>query len=72
MAKDHSNREMEKLAAETLRSVATQIKAAFPPGLGMALFVFDYGPKGDIAYVSTAERKYMVAAIREWLAHVED
>ncbi len=63
--------ELELRAAEGLRRVADAAKTALPPGVGFALFVFDYGEKGNLAYVSTASRADMVKAIREWLEKAE-
>lgn len=38
------------------------------PGLGVTLFVFDFGgPMKGISYISNAERADMVRALREWL-----
>lgn len=52
------------------RKIADQIKEQLPPGIGMTLFLFEYGRAGAFAYVSTARRDDMVNVVREWLDHV--
>lgn len=58
------------MAAEVL---PTKLKAAIAdlerqfPGLGLTLFVFDFGPSGGMSYISNAERADMVRALREFL-----
>jgi hypothetical protein len=63
--------ELELHAREGLRRVADAARSALPPGVGFALFVFDFGEKGNLAYVSTAARADMLKAIREWLEKAE-
>jgi len=38
--------------------------------LGIAIFLFDFGERGNLAYASTAKREDMVNVIHEWLAVV--
>ncbi len=53
------------------RELAKQLKGAVPEGMGFALFLFDEGADGNMAYVGSAKREDMIKVIREWLAHVE-
>lgn len=69
---DKDRLELEKLTARLLRELMGALKDALPPGVGAALFLLDFGAKGNIAYASTARRQDMIKAIREWLGHVED
>lgn len=39
--------------------------------VGVALFVFEFGDKANLAYISNADRAGMIAAVKEWLARVE-
>ncbi len=56
-----------KQLEESARAVAKQIGASMRPGVGFALFVFDFGEKGNLAYISNAQRVFMVKAVEEWL-----
>ncbi len=40
--------------------------------LGFAVFLFDFGDRGSIAYVSNAKRNDMITAVKEWLVQVGD
>src|SRR5262249_43268608 len=54
------------------RRLAALVARELPPHQqGFALFLFDFGPKGNIAYASNARREDMIVAIREWLEHAE-
>lgn len=50
---------------EKLRAAIATLEKQFP-GLGLALFVFDFGA-GGLSYISNADRSDMVRAVREWL-----
>lgn len=47
--------------------VAEKLKAMVPAGVGFTLFLVDYGEKGNLAYVSSADREDMIKNIEEWL-----
>jgi hypothetical protein len=64
--------ELEKLTAALLKKIVLENQQHLPPNTGFALFLFDYGSGGNMAYASTGNRKDMVRAMREWLSHVED
>lgn len=53
---------------EKLRAAMLELEKQFP-GLGVTLFVFDYGgaTAGGIGYISNARRDDMINAITEWL-----
>ena len=55
---------VEAQAAE----LAGVIQSALPKGLGFALFVFNFGDGGHLAYMSNAQREDMIKAVKEWLA----
>lgn len=37
--------------------------------VGFAVFVFDFGDTGDLAYISNSSRDDMIKAVEEWLVH---
>lgn len=51
--------------------VARIIAKAMPPGHGFALFSFEFGAGGTLAYASNGTREDVVAMLKEWLAQVE-
>lgn len=55
----------------TARRCANKIRTDLPPGAGFALLVFDFGPRGFMAYISNAEREDMIRALREQIARLE-
>jgi len=50
------------------RELADKLKQWTPAGVGFALFLADFGEKGNTAYVSTVDRADMVRLVKEWLA----
>ncbi len=62
---------LEILAAESARRIADELKRSLPRGVGFAVLVFDFGPGGNLAYVSNAERADMLKAMREFIAKHE-
>ena len=47
--------------------VARELTKMLPPGRGFILLTFDFGPGGNLAYVSNGERDDAIRALREWL-----
>jgi hypothetical protein len=47
------------------------LKQRHGEAVGFTLFVFDFGDKGNIAYISNAQREDMIKATKEWLARLE-
>ena len=45
------------------------VKALWPEGTGVTLFIFDFGKGGGLTYISNGERGDMVNVVREWLEH---
>jgi hypothetical protein len=52
---------------EQCRDLGRLLRDASPAGTGFALFLFDLGAKGNLAYVSTADREDMVRCLHEWM-----
>ena len=64
--------ELEELTAVLLRKIIAENKEFVPPGTGFALFLFDFGAHGNLAYASNGRREDMIRTMREWLSKVED
>jgi hypothetical protein len=56
-----------KLLEYDARNMADTLKQELPKGVGFALFLFDYGGKGRLTYLSTARREDMIRTIGAWL-----
>jgi hypothetical protein len=39
--------------------------------IGVTLFVFDFGDRGNCAYISNSNRDDMIGVVKEWLAREE-
>lgn len=50
-----------------MQAVLSVLADLWGPKVGSTLFVFDYGEGGGMAYGSTAERRAMLTALREFL-----
>lgn len=51
--------------------IAKALVAALPPGVGMALVLFDFGEAGSMAYASNGTRQDMIEMFRELLRKLE-
>jgi len=60
----------EKLEHEA-RNVMGYLIHVFGKRIGITLFVFEFGDRGNLAYISNATREDMVATVKEWLAREE-
>lgn len=60
-----------KLTREELEAVcrgySEAFKAVVPEGIGFAVFLFDFGEKGNLAYFSSADRADMVKVLVDWI-----
>jgi len=54
-----------------MKAALKSVLGEFPPGIGAIVFVFDFGNKGPMAYISNAERMVAVSAIGEWIRRQE-
>lgn len=52
---------------ESMNRVAHGLSEIFKP-YGFALLVFDFGPDGDMNYISNANRETMITAMKEFIA----
>lgn len=58
---------LERLARELIGYATHKLGQS----IGVAIFVFEFGPTGNLAYISNADRDGMIKAVKEWLARVE-
>lgn len=54
-------------AEEALKRIGESIREAVPSGMGFALFLFDFGDKGNMFYISNSTRQDMAATLRDFL-----
>lgn len=60
-------KELEDLS----KTAGTTLHEIMPPGTGYIVLVFDFGAQGNLAYLSTCERREAVAVMREWIRKME-
>lgn len=58
--------ENEQIRA-TLNGIANRIGASLDKGWGFLLMLFEYGPKGSMFYISSAERADCMRMAQEWI-----
>lgn len=57
----------EELSAK-LREAMKEVETKFPPGTGIAVFVFDRGvAPGGFGWIANADRNDMIDALVEWI-----
>jgi GTPase len=59
--------ELESICAD----IGAVIRSALPSGTGFALVLFDFGEKGNMAYVSTGQRADTIRVLRELAGNLE-
>ena len=67
MAETFVQKQVRLVIEKQCRELADDLKAKVPAGVGFALFLFDFGTKGNVAYVSTADRTDMMNLLTEWM-----
>lgn len=53
------------------RAIGDRLFLAVPKGWGFGLFLFSFGQKGNLAWVSNADRPSMVEALEEWIGRAK-
>lgn len=56
---------------ELLTTLGRNIKAEMPRGWGFTLMIFTLGADGTMTYISSANRKDMIAAMKEFIQTLE-
>lgn len=64
-------KQVRLILEQQCRQLAKGLRPQLPAGVGFALFLFDFGAAGNLAYVSTAHREDTIRLIEEWLAGVK-
>lgn len=59
-------------AEKALKELGEELKKKVPEGMGFTLMLFDYGGGGNMFYISTANRKNMVEAMKEFIKNNEE
>jgi hypothetical protein len=62
----------EEQARVMLRELGLILKSACPTGWGFTLLMFRMGASGDLLYASNAQRRGMIASLRELIAKLEE
>jgi hypothetical protein len=62
---------IQGITAEIGKVIQGAVNDAAGPKVGYALYLFDFGGKGSIAYASNANRADMIVAMRELLIKLE-
>lgn len=71
MSESFVEKQVRLMLESQCREYANLLRTKMPAGVGFALFLFDFGADGNVAYVSTARREDMIRLVREWLARTE-
>lgn len=50
-----------------LKEIGKIIKSVLPKGWGFSLMIFNYGDKGNMFYISSANRQDMIEAMKEFI-----
>jgi hypothetical protein len=63
---------MKRQALENhARVIADELRAKMLPGVGFCLIMFDFGERGNLAYMSTGDRRDTIATLREMIRVLE-
>lgn len=62
---------LRKIMNDIGKTLANTINEVGEGKYGFCLFVFNFGEKGRINYISNAQREDMVATLKEFIANVE-
>lgn len=71
--KDRRQEEGEAIARELGRQLKAELEdTTTGPPMGFALWIFDFGDKGFLSYISNARREDMIKLLREHLKRLEE
>lgn len=59
--------EEEEIVKGKLQGIAKKVDAELPEGFGFVVFAFKFNEKGQLMYVSNADRADVVKAMEEWI-----
>lgn len=61
----------EEQLREECRKLGREMQAEMVEGVGFMLLLFNYGPDGSMAYISSARREDCLKVLRELQEHME-
>jgi hypothetical protein len=72
MSEEETEEEMQRRLAleESCSRLGRTIGAQLPKGIGFTLLMFDFGGKGNFAYLSNAQRSDMIELLHEAIAKI--
>jgi hypothetical protein len=59
--------EEEEIVKGKLQGIAKKVDAELPEGFGFVVLAFKFNEKGQLMYVSNADRADVVKAMEEWI-----
>ncbi len=62
---------LQRIGVEIMKLAERHLVQALGQRMGVTLFVFEFGDRGNLSYISNAERGDMIAVVKEWLQHAE-
>lgn len=71
MAETQTQIQVRLVLEKQCRELAVEIRKMLPAGTAFALMIADFGVKGNLAYVSNADRSDMIKMVKEWLERQE-
>lgn len=63
--------QLQDLSSQIMRMAEPYAVQATGQRIGITVLVFEFGERGNLAYISNAQRADMIAAVKQWLAHAE-
>lgn len=63
--------EEEEIVKGKLQGIAKKVDAELPEGFGFVVLAFKFNEKGQLMYVSNADRADVVKAMEEWIIKTE-
>jgi hypothetical protein len=63
--------QLQHLGVQLMKMVEPYAMQSIGQRVGITMLVFEFGERGNLAYISNAVRADMIAVVKEWLAHAE-
>lgn len=64
--------EEEEIVKRKLQGIAQKVKADLPKDFGFVVLAFKFNEKGQLMYVSNADRLDVVKAMEEWIVNTKN
>jgi hypothetical protein len=59
--------EKEEIVKHKMQGIAKKVEEELPKGFGFVVLAFEFDKKGQMMYVSNANRSDVVVAMEEWI-----